>query len=46
MYKVETVGEVYLAVAGAPDETTNHYEIAACMALGMIRLKATIKAQV
>ncbi len=35
VYKVETVAEVYMAVAGCPKQCKNHAELAAHAALGM-----------
>lgn len=37
VYKVETVGSVYMAVSGAPDINPLHAEHAADLALNMIR---------
>lgn len=37
VYKVETVGSVYMAVSGAPDINPLHAECAADLALNMIR---------
>lgn len=37
VYKVETVGQVYMAVSGAPDINPLHAEHAADLALNMIR---------
>lgn len=37
VYKVETVGHVYMAVSGAPDLNPLHAEHAADLALNMIR---------
>lgn len=37
VYKVETVGHVYMAVSGAPDKNPLHAEHAADLALNMVR---------
>lgn len=37
VYKVETVGQVYMAVSGAPDINPLHAEHAADLALNMVR---------
>ncbi len=36
VYKVETVGEVYMAVAGCPRRVVNHGQLAGCCALDVI----------
>ncbi len=38
MEKIKTVGDAYMAVAGAPDPRPDHAEAAAEMALGIIEL--------
>ena len=42
-YKVETVGEVYMAVAGAPDRCNDHATRAATFALKIMQSLETIK---
>lgn len=42
VYKVETVGQVYMAVSGAPDINPLHAEHAADLALNMIRRIKTL----
>ncbi|KAJ3650329.1 hypothetical protein Zmor_022024 [Zophobas morio] len=37
VYKVETVGQIYMAVSGAPERSTNHVENIVTLALEMIR---------
>jgi class 3 adenylate cyclase len=46
IYKVETVGQVYMAVAGAPSEVENHAEIAAAMAISMMKQIPAIRDEV
>lgn len=36
VYKVETIGQIYMAVSGAPERTKNHAENIAAVALEMI----------
>ena len=43
VYKVETVGEVYMAVSGCPVRIINHAEVASCCALDMMRAMDTIR---
>ena len=43
VYKVETVGEVYMAVSGCPIRITNHAHVASCCALDMIQSMATLR---
>lgn len=43
VYKVETVGSVYMAVSGAPDVNPLHAEHAADLALNMIRRICLLK---
>lgn len=35
VYKVETIGDSYMVVGGAPDPVPNHAELVAYLALGM-----------
>ena len=44
IYKVETVGEVYMMVAGCPSRSVNHAVNAAKMALLMLQAMPTIRA--
>ena len=46
VYKVETVGEVYMAVAGAPDRCNDHATRAATFALKIMQSLETIKAKI
>jgi class 3 adenylate cyclase len=46
VHKVETVGEVYMAVAGCPIRVSNHAELAACCALDMIAAMEKIRERV
>jgi guanylate cyclase, other len=41
-YKVETVGQVYMAVSGAPDMNPLHEQHAADLALGMLQQIKTL----
>ena len=43
VYKVETVGEVYMAVSGCPIRITNHAHVASCCALDMIQSMTTLR---
>lgn len=43
VYKVETVGQVYMAVSGAPDINPLHAEHAADLALNMLRRIIALK---
>lgn len=45
VYKVETVGSVYMAVSGAPDVNPLHAECAADLSLNMIRRIRLLKLQ-
>ena len=36
-FQVETVGQIYMAVSGAPERSTNHVENIVTLALEMIR---------
>lgn len=43
VYKVETVGQIYMAVSGAPDVNPLHAEHAADLALNMVRRLKLLK---
>ncbi|XP_072040201.1 guanylate cyclase soluble subunit beta-1-like [Amphiura filiformis] len=45
VYKVETVGDTYMAVSGLPDQCPDHARCVARMALEMIKLSKTVKVE-
>ena len=46
IYKIETVGEVYMAVCGCPIRVKNHAQLAAAFALDLVDSVKEIKASV
>ncbi|RZC39378.1 soluble guanylate cyclase 89Db-like [Asbolus verrucosus] len=44
VYKVETVGHIYMAVSGAPERTNKHAQNAAALSLDMMKQAAGIRA--
>ena len=46
MHKVETVGEVYMAVSGCPTRVVNHAELAAFLALDMIHAMHDVRSYI
>ncbi|XP_076255247.1 soluble guanylate cyclase 89Db-like [Rhynchophorus ferrugineus] len=43
VYKVETVGQVYMAACGAPERRKNHADIVATVAINMVKAAKEIK---